>query len=336
MSVAPSPPQTPLLEVDGLSVDFQTVEGIVHAVRGLSYDVGPGETLAILGESGSGKSVSAEAIMGIIDPPAGRITSGAIRFRGQDLLRMSPQARHRINGEEIAMVFQDALAALDPAQTVGTQIGEMFRLHRGMGRKEALRRAIELMDRVRIPAAAQRAHAYPHEFSGGMRQRAMIATAIALDPVVLIADEPTTALDVTVQAQIMELLRELQAERDMGLILISHDLGVVADVADKVVVMYAGRVMESGPLRSLYRAPGHPYSQGLFDSIPRLDRPRERLHPIAGAPPSPHAIPSGCPFHQRCSWRVDLCTRDVPILEPLGAGERASACHRKFEVSSNA
>lgn len=326
-----------LLEVDNLSVEFQTLEGVVSAVTGLSYSVGAGETLAILGESGSGKSVSAEAIMGIIDPPAGRIVGGAIRLRGQDLLSMPLRARHKINGEQIAMIFQDALAALDPAQTVGNQIGEMFRLHHGMGKRDAFRRAIGLMDRVRIPAAAQRAHSYPHEFSGGMRQRVMIATAIALDPHVLIADEPTTALDVTVQAQIMELIKELQAERDMGLVLISHDLGVVADVADHVIVMYAGRVMESGPLRSVYRTPGHPYSKGLFDSIPRLDRARERLRPIKGAPPSSLLMPAGCPFHQRCPLSIDICTQVLPRLEPLESNEgaRASACHRKNEVLSD-
>lgn len=326
-----------LLEVEDLTVEFQTLEGVVRAVTGLSYSVGAGETLAILGESGSGKSVSAEAIMGIIDPPAGRIVDGAIRLRGRDLLSMPHRARHKINGAQIAMIFQDALASLDPSQTVGAQIGEMFRLHLGVGKRDAFRRAIALMDKVRIPAAAQRAHAYPHEFSGGMRQRVMIATAIALDPDVLIADEPTTALDVTVQAQIMELIKELQAERDMGLVLISHDLGVVADVADHVIVMYAGRVMERGPLRAVYRRPGHPYSKGLFDSIPRLDRARERLRPIKGAPPSPLKVPAGCPFHQRCPLCIDICTRVLPRLEPLEgeAGDRASACHRKNEVQSH-
>ena len=258
---------TPLLEVDNLSVEFQTMEGVARAVTGLSYVVREGDTIAILGESGSGKSVSAEAVMGIIDAPAGRIVEGAIRFKGKELVPMSPAERRRINGEHVAMIFQDALAALNPSQTVGEQIGEMFRLHQGMWHRDSFKRAIELMDRVKIPAAAERAHAYPHEFSGGMRQRVMIACAIALEPEVLIADEPTTALDVTVQAQIMELLRELQSERNMGLVLISHDLGVAADVADSLLVMYAGRVMERGPLRDVYRSPGHPYTAGLLNSV---------------------------------------------------------------------
>jgi oligopeptide transport system ATP-binding protein len=328
---------TPLLEVDNLSVEFQTIEGVARAVTGLSYVVREGDTIAILGESGSGKSVSAEAVMGIIDAPAGRIVDGAIRFKGKELVPMSPAERRRINGEHVAMIFQDALAALNPSQTVGEQIGEMFRLHRGMWHRDSFKRAIELMDKVKIPAAAERAHAYPHEFSGGMRQRVMIACAIALEPEVLIADEPTTALDVTVQAQIMELLRELQSERNMGLVLISHDLGVAADVADSLLVMYAGRVMERGPLRDVYRSPGHPYTAGLLNSVPRLDRPRQRLKPVDGTPPSPHAIPSGCPFHQRCPWRIEVCTQAIPAMEPLvGHGsDRASACHRRNEVITN-
>ena len=325
-----------LIEVDNLSVEFQTMEGVLRAVTGLSYTVSEGETVAILGESGSGKSVSIEAIMGIIDQPAGRITGGEIRFRGTNLLTMPNARRHRINGEHIAMIFQDALAALNPSQTVGTQIGEMFRLHRGIGHREAFRRAIDLMDRVRIPAAAERARSFPHEFSGGMRQRIMIATAIALEPEVLIADEPTTALDVTVQAQIMDLLAELQAERNIGLVLISHDLGVVADVADRVLVMYAGRVMESGPLREVYLSPSHPYSIGLLNSIPGNQDTLDRLQPIEGTPPSPLAIPPGCPFHPRCPLAIELCRRAVPPLEMLPGTDRVSACHRKQEVLENA
>ena len=325
-----------LVEVNNLSVEFQTTEGILRAVTGLSYTVSQGETVAILGESGSGKSVSIEALMGIIDPPNGRITSGEIRFRGTNLLTMPTTLRHRINGEHISMIFQDALAALNPSQTVGTQIGEMFTLHRGIRRREAFQYAIELMNRVRIPAAAKRAHCYPHEFSGGMRQRIMIATAIALEPEVLIADEPTTALDVTVQAQIMDLLTELRTERNMGLVLISHDLGVVADVADRVLVMYAGQIMECGPLREVYRTPGHPYTIGLLNSIPNNQSPRERLQPIKGLPPSPVAIPPGCPFHPRCPSAIELCRRVSPSLEKLPGTNRASACHRKHEVLENA
>lgn len=323
----------PLLEIENLSVEFQTMEGVVRAITDLSYTVNAGETLAILGESGSGKSVSAEAIMGIIDAPAGRIVGGSVRFNGKELLSMPTAERCRVNGEHIAMIFQDALAALNPSQTVGTQIGELFRLHRGMNHRESMKQAIELMEKVKIPAAAQRAKSYPHEFSGGMRQRVMIASAIALEPEVLIADEPTTALDVTVQAQIMELLGELQSEQNMGLVLITHDMGVVADVADNVIVMYAGRVMERGSLREVYHAPGHPYTAGLLNSIPRLDRPRDRLQPIEGAPPSPHDIPVGCPFHRRCPWRVDVCSKALPVMDKLVAGgeDRAVACHRKDE-----
>lgn len=333
MSARTTHPAPPLLEIETLSVEFQTMEGVVRAITDLSYSVRAGETVAILGESGSGKSVSAEAIMGIIDAPAGRIVGGSVRFKGKELLTMPTAERCRINGEHIAMIFQDALAALNPSQTVGAQIGEVFRLHRGMSHRESLKHAIELMDKVRIPAAAQRAGSYPHEFSGGMRQRVIIASAIALEPEILIADEPTTALDVTVQAQIMELLGELQSEQNMGLVLITHDMGVVADVADNIVVMYAGRVMERGPLREVYRAPGHPYTAGLLNAIPRLDRPRDRLQPIEGSPPSPHDIPSGCPFHQRCPWRMDVCSRVLPLMERLVASgnDRAVACHRKDE-----
>ena len=323
-----------LLKLENLSVEFRTLEGTVHAVTDVSYSIGKGETVAIVGESGSGKSVSAEAIMGIIEAPAGRITRGSIKFQGTDLLSLPSAKRRAINGEHISMIFQDALAALNPSRTVGSQIGEMFRLHRGMGRRESLKRAVELMDRVKIPAASRRARDFPHEFSGGMRQRVMIATAIALDPEVLIADEPTTALDVTVQAQIMELLAELQTERGMGLILISHDLGVVAEVADRILVMYAGRVMEQGSLRDIYRSPAHPYTIGLLGSVPRLDEKRDRLLAIEGAPPSPHSIPAGCSFHPRCPWSVAICSKVVPELEDLpghGAG-RSSACHRKDDV----
>ncbi|GAA3114946.1 hypothetical protein GCM10020001_037800 [Nonomuraea salmonea] len=241
------PGDGPLLAVEDLHVEFHTRAGIVRAVNGVSYTVNPGETLAVLGESGSGKSVTAQAIMGILDMPPAVIPKGEIRFRGTDLLKLSEEARTQVRGQRIAMIFQDALSALNPVFTVGWQISEMFRVHRGMSKADSMKKAVELMDRVRIPAARQRVNDYPHQFSGGMRQRIMIAMSIALDPEVLIADEPTTALDVTVQAQIMELLAELQRESQMGLILITHDLGVVADVADKIAVMYAGRIVEHAP-----------------------------------------------------------------------------------------
>ncbi|MGI9643036.1 MAG: ABC transporter ATP-binding protein [Acidimicrobiia bacterium] len=323
----------PLLEVENLHVEFHTDEGIVRAVNGLTYRVHGGETLAILGESGSGKSVSAQAVMGIIDMPPGSIPEGAIRFRGNDLLQMDDDARRSVRGENIAMVFQDALTALNPVFTVGWQIGEMFRRHRGMNKKDARAKAIELMERVRIPAARERVDAYPHEFSGGMRQRIMIAMGIALDPDVLIADEPTTALDVTVQAQIMELLAELQRETGMGLILITHDLGVVAEVADRVVVMYAGREVEKAEIHELFGRPLHPYTDGLMQSIPRPDLSLERLEPIQGAPPDLLRIPAGCPFNPRCPHAQDKCRTEVPALRPVGTLEgRLSACHFSEEI----
>lgn len=324
-----------LLEVEDLHVEFRTHRGVVRAVNGISYTLDKCETLAILGESGSGKSVSAQAVMGIIDSPPGFVTQGAVRFQGRDLLRVQERERRAIRGQRIAMVFQDALTALNPVFPVGWQIGEMFRVHRGASRREARRKAIELMERVRIPSAAQRVSDYPHQFSGGMRQRVMIAMALALDPDILIADEPTTALDVTVQAQVMELLAELQAETGMGLILITHDLGVVAGVADRVAVMYAGRIVETGPVRAIYHNPAHPYTQGLMASIPRLDQKGGRLNPISGSPPNLMRIPSGCPFHPRCPYARAVCVTDQPPLHEVEPGRR-SACHFFSEVLDGA
>ncbi|GAA3508523.1 ABC transporter ATP-binding protein [Streptosporangium album] len=321
----------PLLAVDDLHVEFVTRQGVVKAVNGVSYSLNPGETLAVLGESGSGKSVTAQAIMGILDMPPARVPRGEIRFRGTDLLRLSEDARSQVRGQRIAMIFQDALSALNPVFTVGAQIGEMFRVHRGVSRREAEKKAIELMDRVRIPGAKQRVHDYPHQFSGGMRQRIMIAMSIALDPEVLIADEPTTALDVTVQAQIMELLAELQRESNMGLILITHDLGVVADVADKIAVMYGGRIVENALVHDIYRAPAHPYAKGLLDSIPRVDQKGQELYAIKGMPPNLLAMPSGCAFHPRCPYRQDNCVTEAPPLYEIGP-TRSSACHYWREV----
>jgi oligopeptide/dipeptide ABC transporter ATP-binding protein len=321
----------PLLAVDNLHVEFRTRAGIVRAVNGVSYTVNPGETLAVLGESGSGKSVTAQAIMGILDMPPAHIPMGEIRFRGTDLLKLSEEARTQVRGQRIAMIFQDALSALNPVFTVGWQISEMFRVHRGMSKGESMKKAVELMDRVRIPAARQRVNDYPHQFSGGMRQRIMIAMSIALDPEVLIADEPTTALDVTVQAQIMELLAELQRESQMGLILITHDLGVVADVADKIAVMYAGRIVENAPVHDIYRSPAHPYTKGLLESIPRVDLKGQDLYAIKGLPPNLLELPSGCAFHPRCPYRQDNCVTDTPPLHKIG-GTRNSACHYWREV----
>ncbi|MBX9363802.1 ABC transporter ATP-binding protein [Streptomyces massasporeus] len=323
----------PLLEVRDLHVEFHTRDGVAKAVNGVNYSVSAGETLAVLGESGSGKSVTAQAIMGILDMPPGRIPQGEILFRGQDMLKMSAEERRKIRGRRIAMIFQDALSSLNPVLTVGYQLAEMFRVHQGMSKKDAKVKAIELMDRVKIPAAAARVNDYPHQFSGGMRQRIMIAMALALEPDLIIADEPTTALDVTVQAQVMDLLADLQREYNMGLILITHDLGVVADVADKIAVMYAGRIVERAPVRELYKRPAHPYTRGLLDSIPRLDQKGQELYAIKGLPPNLTRIPSGCAFNPRCPKAQDICRTDVPALFPVteqDGGElvgRGSACH---------
>jgi oligopeptide transport system ATP-binding protein len=315
-----------LLGVRDLHVEFRTRDGIAQAVNGVTWSVDEGETLAVLGESGSGKSVTAQAIMGILDIPPGRITGGEILFRGRDLLKLKEDERRKVRGAEMAMIFQDALSSLNPVLSVGDQLGEMFVVHRGLSKKDARAKAVELMDRVRIPAAKERVRDYPHQFSGGMRQRVMIAMALALEPSLIIADEPTTALDVTVQAQVMDLLAELRRELDMGLVLITHDLGVVADVADRIAVMYAGRIVESAPVHDLYKAPAHPYTRGLLDSIPRLDLKGRELHAIKGLPPNPTHIPPGCAFHPRCPTAEDVCRTDEPPLYDVDE-ERASACH---------
>jgi oligopeptide transport system ATP-binding protein len=316
-----------LLEVEDLRVEFRTRYGVAKAINGVSFELRQGETLAILGESGSGKSVTAQAIMGILDSPPGFLTGGEIRYCGSNILALPEEARRQIKGPEISMVFQDALSSLNPVFPVGWQIAEMFRKHRGMNKRDALDRAVGLMERVQIPGAAQRVKAFPHQFSGGMRQRIMIAMAIALDPAVLIADEPTTALDVTVQAQIMRLLKELQDERQMGLILITHDLGVVADVADRIAVMYAGRIVEQADVHDLYRNPAHPYTKGLLDSIPRLDQKGATLDAIGGLPPNLMNIPPGCPFNPRCHYAQDICRIDPPPPLREIARHRLAACH---------
>jgi oligopeptide transport system ATP-binding protein len=327
-----------LLEVRDLHVEFRTRDGVAKAVNGVDYGVDEGETLAVLGESGSGKSVTAQAVMGILDMPPGRITGGEILFQGRDLLKLKEDERRKVRGAEMAMIFQDALSSLNPVLSVGDQLGEMFTVHRGMSRKDARAKAIELMDRVRIPAAADRVRDYPHQFSGGMRQRIMIAMALALEPALIIADEPTTALDVTVQAQVMDLLAELQRELDMGLILITHDLGVVADVADRIAVMYAGRIVETAPVHDIYKAPAHPYTKGLLKSIPRLDQKGQELYAIKGLPPNLMHIPPGCAFNPRCPMAQDICRTEVPPLFEVDreeadraeadqeAGARTSAC----------
>ncbi|MER6911491.1 ABC transporter ATP-binding protein [Streptomyces sp. NPDC000594] len=315
-----------LLDVRDLHIEFRTRDGVAKAVNGVDYSVDEGRTLAVLGESGSGKSVTAQAIMGILDAPPGRITRGEIRFQGRDLLTLSEEERRRVRGPGMAMIFQDALSALNPVLSVGDQLGEMFIVHRGLSRKAARARAVELMERVGIPGPAERVRQYPHQFSGGMRQRIMIAMALALEPALIIADEPTTALDVTVQAQVMELLAELQRELGMGLILITHDLGVVADVADRIAVMYAGRIVETAPVHAIYRSPAHPYTRGLLESIPRLDQKGRELFAIKGLPPNLMDIPAGCAFHPRCPLARAVCRTDEPPLYEVEPG-RASACH---------
>ncbi len=320
-----------LLEVDDLRVEFRTRDGVAKVLNGVSYHLDPGETLAVLGESGSGKSVTAQAIMGILDSPPGYVTGGQIRYKGRDLLRLPGNERRQVRGREIAMIFQDALSALNPVFSVGFQIAETLRTREGMAKSDALNRAVELMDLVKIPGARQRVRDYPHQFSGGMRQRVMIAMALAQNPKVLIADEPTTALDVTVQAQIMDLLGDLRRELDMAMVLITHDLGVVADVADRIAVMYAGRIVEHAGVHQLYKAPGHPYTRGLLSSIPRLDLKGTQLATIKGLPPNLMRIPTGCAFHPRCPYAREVCRAAFPPDIRLGA-DRYSECHFAQEV----
>ncbi len=320
-----------LLAVRDLAVEFRGRQGVTTVLGGVSYHLDAGETLAVLGESGSGKSVAAQAVLGVLDSPPAYVTGGQVLYQGRDLLRANASERRRVRGQEIAMVFQDALSALNPVFSVGYQIAEPLRVRAGLSRTDAMRRAVELLDLVRIPGARQRVREYPHQFSGGMRQRVMIAMALALHPKILIADEPTTALDVTVQAQIMDLLAELRRDLNMAMILITHDLGVVADVADRIAVMYAGRVVEQADVYRLYRAPGHPYTRGLLESVPRISARGGALATITGAPPSPGQLPAGCAFHPRCRYTQDICRTTAPPDVPLG-DDRHAACHFAREV----
>src|SRR2546426_1888286 len=304
--------RTALLSVDDLNVRFWTRRGTVHAVNGISFDIAPGETLGIVGESGCGKSVTSLAILGLL-ARNGRVESGSAVFNGTDLIRQSDRALRRVRGREVAMIFQDPMSSLNPVLTIGRQIREALETHFDMDRKGAEKRATELLDRVGIPGADKRIRDYPHQFSGGMRQRAMIAMALACEPKLLIADEPTTALDVTIQAQILDLLRELVAEENAALILITHDLGVVAGMCERVNVMYAGMFMETGSADQLFASPRHPYTLGLLQSVPRLNAGRRaRLQPIEGAPPNMLHPPSACPFQSRCRFEVDLSRQQVP------------------------
>jgi oligopeptide/dipeptide ABC transporter ATP-binding protein len=322
-----------LLEVADLTVSFPTTDGVVRAVRGVSFGVDSGHTLGIVGESGSGKSVAALTLLGLV---RGGIVSGRALFEGRELLDMPEPELRAIRGARIGMVFQDPLSSLHPLYRVGWQIVEAIRAHQGVSRQMAHRRAVELLGLVGIPRPERRVDDYPHQFSGGMRQRAMIAMALALDPALLIADEPTTALDATVQAQILTLLRRLQRELGTAIIMISHDLGVIAEVADQVAVMYAGRVVEVADRRTAYYRPHHPYTVGLLASVPASGaiaarpgaaRAGRRLRPIPGQPPSLIDLPTGCPFHPRCRYAMDVCRVHEPGLRPLaGAPEHRSAC----------
>jgi oligopeptide/dipeptide ABC transporter ATP-binding protein len=320
-----------LLEVEDLQVEFHTRDGIAHAVNGVSFSLNAGETLGILGESGCGKSVTAQAIMGILDTPPARVAGGQVRYKGVDLLKLDEGTRRHVRANKIAMIFQDALSSLNPVFTVGWQLSELFRKHHGMSRKEAKVKAIELLDMVGIPAAKARVDDFPHQFSGGMRQRVMIAMALALKPDVIIADEPTTALDVTVQAQVMSLLADLQREMQLGLILITHDMGVVADVADKICVMYAGNAVEQADVYQIYEKPAHPYTKALLESIPRVDQKGQQLTVIKGLPPALVDPPPGCSFHPRCRFATERCSTEEPPLYDVPGG-RASACHYWEEV----
>ncbi|MFF1819798.1 ABC transporter ATP-binding protein [Kribbella sp. NPDC058245] len=324
-----SPPPGRLLQVKDLQVEFRLRTGVVKAVAGLSYSLDKGETLAIVGESGSGKSVAAHAVLGVLTTPPAFVTGGSVHLQGRNLLTMSETERRRLRGDELAMVAQNA--SLNPVFSVGWQIAELFRVHRGTPRREAMKLAAGLMDRVGIPSAAQRVDDYPHQFSGGMRQRVGIAMAMALEPAVLIADEPTTALDVTVQAQIMALLAEMQEQTGMGLILITHDLGLVSEAADRLVVMYAGRECETGSVEEVFRKPGHPYTRGLMKSIPQLDQKKARLEPIAGSMADLMSVPPGCPFHPRCPFAQARCRTDALELHQIAPG-RVSSCHRIDEI----
>jgi peptide/nickel transport system ATP-binding protein len=317
----------PLLEVEDLRVHFETDDGLVKAVDGISYTVERGDTLGIVGESGSGKSVSSLTVMGLTRARNARI-SGTVRFDGKDLLGASDEELRTIRGNDIAMIFQDPLSSLHPFYKVGRQIVEAIRAHNDVTKAQAYDRAVEMLGLVGIPEPRRRADSYPHEFSGGMRQRAMIAMALANDPKLLIADEPTTALDVTVQAQILELIERLQSEFDTAVVVITHDLGVVAEMADDVAVMYAGRIVEQADADRIFNAPEHPYTWGLLSSIPRMDTPRgEELVPIAGRPPSLIHLPTGCSFHPRCPYVRDRHRRVEPTLEPTnGASGHKVAC----------
>jgi oligopeptide transport system ATP-binding protein len=328
----PAPSDEPLLAVEDLQTYFFTDEGTVRAVDGVTFDIRPGESLGIVGESGSGKSVTMISLMGLIPSPPGEIVGGEARFKGEDLFEKSDRHMRKIRGNEISMIWQDPMSSLNPFLRISTQLYEPLKLHQGLTETEARERAIDMLEKVGIPGAEDRIDEYPHQFSGGMRQRVMIAMALLCEPDLLIADEPTTALDVTIQAQILELIKDLREDFGTSVITITHDLGVVAGMAERIIVMYAGRVMEEAPADELFYQPSHPYTVGLLKSVPRLDRGgEEELIPIEGLPPDTSEEISGCPFAERCRWKIDKCEDEFPPPVDFGHQHR-SYCWRAEEV----
>ncbi len=327
----------PILSIRDLTVEFKTDDGVVKAVEGVSYDVFPGETLGIAGESGSGKSVSQLAILGLIPQPPGRVVRGEAVFLGRDLLQLPKKELRKICGGDIAMVFQDPMTSLNPVLKIGYQLAEAVKAHNpGVSAKAARERGVRLLDIVGVPNPERRYEQYPHEFSGGMRQRAMIAMAMANEPKLLIADEPTTALDVTIQAQVLEVLQAAKEETQAAIIMITHDLGLIAELADRVAVMYAGRIVEMGDVFTIFEVPRHPYTVGLMKSCCRVDADVEELEPIPGAPPSLIARPPGCAFHPRCTFsqQREVCRTEVPLLRAIDSGQHLSACHFAEELEA--
>ena len=316
---------SPLLQVKNLTTRFYTQDGVVNAVNGISFDLHEGETLGIVGESGCGKSVSMLSMMRLIPQPPGRVTAGEVIFQGRDLLKLSDEEMRNVRGNRIAMIFQDPMTSLNPVLTVGRQISEALELHLGMDEGQARARTIELLEMVHIPQAKDRVDDYPHQFSGGMRQRVMIAMALSCNPQLLIADEPTTALDVTIQAQIVDIVKDLRSELGMAIIWITHDLGIVAGLVDRVQVMYAGYIVETGQVHEFYANPSHPYSEGLLGSLPRLNADeREKLASIEGLPPDLIVMPAGCPFAPRCRYRIPMCLGENPSLSSVNTGHYAA------------
>ncbi|MBM4346695.1 MAG: ABC transporter ATP-binding protein [Deltaproteobacteria bacterium] len=319
--------KNPLLEIRSLTTWFFTEDGVVRAVEDVSLEIFPGEIVSIVGESGCGKSVTGLSLLRLIPIPPGKILKGELLFEGRDLLGLEEREMEKVRGNDISMIFQEPMTSLNPVFTIGNQIIEALQLHQNLDKKEARAKAIEILDRVRIPSPEVRIDSYPHQLSGGMRQRAMIAMALSCQPRLLIADEPTTALDVTIQAQVLRLLKEIQREMGMAVMLITHDLGVVSEIADRVAVMYAGRIVESGPIEAIFGGMRHPYTRGLLESIPHLDEKRKRLNAIPGQVPNPMSLPGGCKFHPRCHLMIDDCRKEEPPLFQVN-GNHFSRCIR--------